>query len=58
LHFFFFNVLHFPVGAVPVGQGANKLPVGVQIASITWKDEKCLAIMKVLETLLKKKAIN
>jgi Asp-tRNA(Asn)/Glu-tRNA(Gln) amidotransferase A subunit family amidase len=31
------------------------MPVGVQIASLTWKDEKVLAIMKVLEDLLTNK---
>lgn len=54
LHFILFNILHFPVGTVPVLPKDKSLPVGVQIASAQWQDEKCLAGMKRLETLLSK----
>eukprot|EP00343_Euplotes_focardii_P000496 CAMPEP_0205799818 /NCGR_PEP_ID=MMETSP0205-20121125/1236_1 /ASSEMBLY_ACC=CAM_ASM_000278 /TAXON_ID=36767 /ORGANISM="Euplotes focardii, Strain TN1" /LENGTH=388 /DNA_ID=CAMNT_0053061805 /DNA_START=353 /DNA_END=1516 /DNA_ORIENTATION=- len=38
LQIYLMNVLHCPVGAVPVPQrGENKLPVGVQIASTQWR---------------------
>jgi len=38
---------------VPVPQKEGELPVGVQVASMMWQDEKALAIMKVLEDALK-----
>ncbi len=35
-------------------EGAEGLPVNVQVASLPWQDEKCLYAMKVLESALKK----
>lgn len=40
---------------VPVPQNSAFLPVGVQIAAPTWRDEQALAVMKVLEELLSKR---
>lgn len=34
------------------------LPVGVQVLSLPWEDEKCLAVMKEIETLIGFKGLN
>ena len=43
-----FNLLGMPAAAVPVGQSAEGLPIGVQIVARPWEDESTLAIAAVL----------
>eukprot|EP01017_Pseudomicrothorax_dubius_P004355 TRINITY_DN10856_c0_g1_i1.p1 TRINITY_DN10856_c0_g1~~TRINITY_DN10856_c0_g1_i1.p1 ORF type:complete len:607 (+),score=108.03 TRINITY_DN10856_c0_g1_i1:28-1848(+) len=76
-----FNVIDFPVGAVPVTtvkhgedvynnedtnftdriftdmveclRGSVGMPIGVQVCTLPWEDEKCLGIMKQIEQYMK-----
>jgi len=43
-----FNLLGMPAAAVPVGQSAEGLPIGVQIVARPWEDESTLAVAAVL----------
>jgi amidase len=43
-----FNLLGMPALAVPVGQSAEGLPIGVQIVARPWEDESTLAVAAVL----------
>lgn len=44
-----FNVLAFPAAVVPVGQSAEGLPIGVQVAGRPYEDELVLAVASVLD---------
>jgi Asp-tRNA(Asn)/Glu-tRNA(Gln) amidotransferase A subunit family amidase len=44
-----FNLLGTPAVAVPVGQSAEGLPIGVQIAGLPWQEELVLAVAAGLE---------
>jgi amidase len=39
-----FNLLGMPAAAVPIGQSAEGLPIGVQIVARPWEDESTLAV--------------
>jgi Asp-tRNA(Asn)/Glu-tRNA(Gln) amidotransferase A subunit family amidase len=44
-----FNLLGSPAVAVPVGESAEGLPIGVQIAGRPWEEESVLAVAAALE---------
>ena len=44
-----YNVLGWPAVTVPVGQSAEGLPIGVQIACKPWRDDLALALARKLE---------
>jgi Asp-tRNA(Asn)/Glu-tRNA(Gln) amidotransferase A subunit family amidase len=44
-----FNLLGAPAAVVPVGQSAEGLPIGVQIAGLPWQEELVLAVAAALE---------
>jgi Asp-tRNA(Asn)/Glu-tRNA(Gln) amidotransferase A subunit family amidase len=44
-----FNLLGNPAVVVPVGQSAEGLPIGVQLAGRPWQEEQVLAIADILE---------
>jgi Asp-tRNA(Asn)/Glu-tRNA(Gln) amidotransferase A subunit family amidase len=44
-----FNLLGTPAVAVPVGQTAGGLPIGVQISSMPWQEELVLSVAAELE---------
>ena len=33
--------------------GSIGMPIGIQVATPTWKDEECLAVMKIIEDQIK-----
>ncbi len=44
-----FNLLGAPAAVVPVGQSAEGLPIGVQIAARPWQEELVLSVAGILE---------
>jgi len=44
-----FNLLGMPAAVVPVGQSAEGLPIGVQIAGRAWEEEVVLSVGELLE---------
>jgi Asp-tRNA(Asn)/Glu-tRNA(Gln) amidotransferase A subunit family amidase len=44
-----FNLLGTPAVVVPVGQSAEGLPLGVQLAGLPWQEEQVLSVASILE---------
>jgi Asp-tRNA(Asn)/Glu-tRNA(Gln) amidotransferase A subunit family amidase len=44
-----FNLIGNPAAVVPMGESAERLPVGVQVVGRPWEEELVLAIARVLE---------
>jgi Asp-tRNA(Asn)/Glu-tRNA(Gln) amidotransferase A subunit family amidase len=47
-----FNLLGMPAAAVPVAQSSEGLPIGVQIVSGPWEEERVLSVAEELEQVL------
>ena len=47
-----FNLLGMPAAAVPVSHSSEGLPIGVQIVSGPWEEERALSVAEELEQIL------
>jgi Asp-tRNA(Asn)/Glu-tRNA(Gln) amidotransferase A subunit family amidase len=39
----------FPVCVVPIWQSAYRLPIGIQVIAAPWREDRCMAVAKLLE---------